>query len=313
MTLKFNFSFLFVLMVTASTFAQQWASPLKANFQNGLIYAQIPTASGSINMMANTSGGAYLLESTVDDYGLQSVKNNDGTEFVKLDALLKEAGLPTTQREMTLVVNDKESSLQPGIHGELGQSWFANHVWKFDYENQELVYNEFSLASGDASTVQIAFKENDRGERMSNLPLAFASIEGVDIPFIIDTGAKMEPTAEASAALGTYTEEPVAMSFIIDFIFEHWKTIHPEWQVVETADAEMGNVSMIQVPEITIAGVTVGPVWFASRPDINYLEYMARFTNIPAMGSLGGNFLSNFNLTIDYPNKLAKFGLPNPE
>jgi len=313
MTTKINFCLLLFFLLNLTLYAQQYPKPLNVEFQNGLIYTQVPTASGPLNMLANTSGGAYVLESAVNSHGLYAVNDNSGHQFVKLDELLGQAGWPTLKRNTTLVINDQEASLPDGIHGELGQAWFGNYCWKFDYENRELVCHEYQLTAGTANTIDLQFRESEDGTRTSNLPLVFASIEGVDIPFILDTGAKMHPTEEASAALGTQPQEPVAASFIIDFIFDHWRTIHPEWRVVETADAKMGNVRMIEVPEVNIAGQVVGPVWFCSRPDVNYLEYMARFTSIPAMGSLGGNFLSEFNLTIDYPNKLAKFGLPNPE
>jgi hypothetical protein len=313
MTTKINFCLLIFFLLNLTVNAQQFRKALNVDFQNGLIYTQVPTSAGPLNMLANTSGGAYVLETAVNDYGLSSIKDQEGQKFVQLDQILEQAGWPTLNRNSTLVIDDNEASLPEGIHGELGQSWFGQYSWQFDYENKELVCNPYNLTAGTENTVSVLFRESDEGARMSNLPVVFASVEGVDIPFILDTGAKMHPTDEASAALGTAPEEPVATSFIIEFIFDHWRTIHPEWRVVETADANMGNVRMIEVPEISIAGQMVGPVWFCTRPDINYLEYMARFTQIPAMGSLGGNFLSQFNLTIDYPNKLAQFGLPNPE
>jgi hypothetical protein len=311
MTNKFNFSFLFFLLLGISVFAQS-PNALNVQFQNGLIYTQVPTQEGVLNLMANTSGGAYIVASAIQNKGIPSITDETGHQFVKMDELLGQAGLPKIRREKTLVIKDEEANLQAGVDGELGQAWFANYCWQFDYENQSLIYNQRSLSEGSANTVPVLFKENEQGNRMSNLPQVFATVDGVEMPFLIDTGAKLYPTASASAALeSSYSDEPVAASFIIEFIFEHWRSIHPEWTVVEHADAKLGNVKMIQVPEMTIAGTTVGPVWFCTRPDVNYLEYMARFSNVPAMGSLGGNFLKNFNLTIDYPNKLAKFGMPN--
>jgi hypothetical protein len=323
MTHKTNIIFACCFLLGVTLFAQQRPPAmlvgskkapqvLKAQFQNGLIYAQVPTSTGgTLKLLANTSGGAYLLESAINNNNLKRVSDLQGNAFIKMNDLLSQAGWPTINREKTLVIRDDEAKLESGIDGELGQAWFANYCWKFDYSSQSLVWNEYELSASASNTVPVLFLEGDDGSRKSNLPLVFATIEGVEMPFIIDTGAKVEPTAEASAAMGTYQEEPVATSFIIEFIFDHWSTIHPDWEVVEKADKNLGNVKMIRVPEVTIAGQTTGPVWFCTRPDVNYLEYMSRFTQIPAMGSLGGNFLQGFQMTIDYPNKLAQFAMPN--
>lgn len=68
---------------------------------------------------------------------------------------------------------------------------------------------------------------------------------------------------------------------------------------------------MIEVPEISVAGYTVGPVWFTRRPDKNFHEYMSQWMDKRVEGALGGNALYHFRITIDYPRAVAVFEKAN--
>jgi hypothetical protein len=62
---------------------------------------------------------------------------------------------------------------------------------------------------------------------------------------------------------------------------------------------------MIEVPRVTVAGFTVGPVWFARRPDSNFAEWMSSMTDKPIVGAFGGSGLQYFRLVLDYPRSTA--------
>ena len=47
---------------------------------------------------------------------------------------------------------------------------------------------------------------------------------------------------------------------------------HPYWRVIENADRMGGGALMIEVPEVTLAGHTVGPVQFVRQPDREFTE-----------------------------------------
>lgn len=307
---KFIFPCLLFCLVSLTLPAQYSPVQMPVRFENGLIYAQVPTGAGTLSLMANTSGGAYVTEQAVRANGLATA-GQQGSQFVDIGGLLAAAGWPQASEAAALVMDDRAASLAPGTDGELGQSWFGDYCWTFDYENESLLCCQYALSADGSNTMPLIFKEDEQGQRASNLPVVMANVDGTNMPFILDTGAKCDPTAMASTEMGQYSEGSMAVSFIIDFIFENWRENHPEWMVVEYADPSLGNVKLIEVPQMEIGGNVVGPVWFCSRPDANYLDYMSRFTGIPAMGSLGGNCLSYFKLSVDFQNKLAQFSLPN--
>ena len=58
---------------------------------------------------------------------------------------------------------------------------------------------------------------------------------------------------------------------------------------------------MIEVPEVRIGGLDVGPVWFTLRPDPNFLEFMSQMTDEIVRGAVGGSALKHLRVVLDYP------------
>jgi hypothetical protein len=69
-------------------------------------------------------------------------------------------------------------------------------------------------------------------------------------------------------------------------------------------------MSMIEVPEVRIAGQSVGPVWFTQRPDAAFHDFMAQWMDRPVDGALGGSAFRFFRMTVDYPRARASFVRP---
>jgi hypothetical protein len=67
---------------------------------------------------------------------------------------------------------------------------------------------------------------------------------------------------------------------------------------------------MILVPDVEIAGLHTGPVWFTGRSDKNYLVFMSSLMDQPVDGSLGGNAMRRFTMTVDYVHRKAAFRSP---
>ncbi|TXB62573.1 hypothetical protein [Phaeodactylibacter luteus] len=307
MASKFNFTALALMLFTLAGAAQDAAFELDVEFRNQLIYTQIPSAGGTLQFLANTTGGAFVCESAMQEHALPSVADDNGNQFVKINEVLETGALPTLKRNSALVLPDGQANLEKDVHGMLGQSWFGQFCWNFDYRSEMLTCHAPALSPLEANTIPVDFKESASGNRISSLPRIFIEVDGMPIPVILDSGARMRPAKTAAAILGETGEEVIAASFIIESIFEQWEQLHPDWRVIEQADAELGNVRMIEVPQVTIAGQKAGPVWFCSRPDANYVQYYSRMCGSDVEGALGGNALQYFSVTIDYPNKLAKF------
>ena len=85
-----------------------------------------------------------------------------------------------------------------------------------------------------------------------------------------------------------------------------WMKRNPHWRVIDKAEQSTG-LPIIEVPEVTIAGYTVGPVWFTFRPDNNFHQFISGLMDHRVEGALGGSVLQYFRVTVDYPNALALF------
>jgi hypothetical protein len=135
-------------------------------------------------------------------------------------------------------------------------------------------------------------------------------VDGESLDLLFDTGATVELTAEAHRQLGEAAPATQATSFITSSVLGHWRARHPDWPVIPGADRSVTGMAMIQVPEVRIADLGVGPVWFTERPDANFHQYMAQWMDRPVEGALGGDALRFFRVTVDYPAAVARFEVP---
>jgi hypothetical protein len=62
---------------------------------------------------------------------------------------------------------------------------------------------------------------------------------------------------------------------------------------------------MIEVPEVAIAGLSVGPVWFTERPDATVKQALSSLMAGPVEGAIGGNAFAGTRLTVDYRTQEA--------
>jgi hypothetical protein len=123
---------------------------------------------------------------------------------------------------------------------------------------------------------------------------------------LLDTGAETLLTAKTQAALHDHRPAFRATSMIVKTIFDRWHKHHPDWRIID--NAQVGTHSpMIEVPRVTFAGRSVGPIWFTKRSDASFHSFMSRFTDRRVEGSIGGNALGHFVMTIDYPKATAWF------
>lgn len=186
----------------------------------------------------------------------------------------------------------------------LGRSWFSGHVWTFDYARKQLLLH---TSGSDVSfvpshTVPLGFKTDSTGRRVEHFPRVEATIDGETHSFLFDTGASMVLSDRAHAARGG---PPVrGTSFVAASLFDQWREAHPDWPVLENT-AISGPV--IEVPEMTIAGHTVGPVRFVRRPDPAFHQHMSSMMDRRVEGALGGSLFRYFVITVDYPNARAYF------
>lgn len=276
------------------------------------------TADGdTLLLYTDTGGGLNMLwESAVERLQYRSeqrVMGTDTARIVRLPALSPDS-IPLPQPyppfgEHFFVSPQRHAGL--GRDGFLGRTWFADRVWVFDYPAQALTIlpNGSVPAVAPEHRVPLGFLVDSAGRRATHFPRIRVEIDGDSVDLLFDTGATVALSDSALARLADGGPAERGGSFIAQHLFERWRSEHPDWLVIERADRTV-NMPMIRVPEISVGGYVVGPVWFAMRPDRNFHEFMSQWMDHRIEGALGGSGLKYFRVTVDYPAAVASFERP---
>jgi len=262
-----------------------------------------------LRFYTDSGGGWNMLPAEVAErIDLQpgpTVQGDDGSqETVEFPVFATDAAIPPPVADRWLdnrlaVVAGREST-----DGFLGNRWFAARIWEFDYMARTLALLEPGNIPQGMDRVPMTM----RGDDNMYWPRIVVEVDGESIPMLLDTGATATLSAGGAEAYGLSAGTEVATSFITRGHFERWLGRHPDWPVVADGD-RLGNgvLPMIRVPEVRIAGHSVGPVWFAVRPDRNFTEFMSSMTDAPVEGAIGGSALRYFRVVLDYPGQAAYF------
>lgn len=300
------------------------ATALPARYDAGRFFVRPVTTSGdTLELYTDTGGGLWLTADVVQRLKLQQqiamIRNGTDTVYaVQLPAFKPDATIPpplgSPGRRLLVTPASalaKEVSLSPSIahwSGMLGQQWFAGRVWTFDYPRGRLwLHAAGDTVRGDPEhTVVLGFQDDTGTVHGANFPRIRVMIDGDSLDLLFDTGATTTLTRSALAAIGDDGPAERATSFITQSIFDGWHAKHPDWRVVQRAEVHSG-LSMIEVPNVSVGGYTVGPVWFTARADRNFHDYMSQFMDRRIEGALGGSALQYFRVTVDYPHSRAYF------
>lgn len=288
---------------------------LPARFVEDRVFVEPVTPDGQkLLFFTDSGGGLYIAQTAVQRLGLPVAKFKTGEgelDVAKLPAFKPDASIPPPvafDGQLPVKSVDKDE----GRDGMLGQAWFRDRTWIFDYPGKQLLLRApGGVPTRDAAhMVSLGFPKNPAGERAANFPRIQVKIEGVTLDLLLDTGATVSLTDKALAALADGRPAVRATSFIVRSIFDGWHAQHPDWRVIDDADQGVAGSPMIEVPRVSVAGHEVGPVWFTARPDKNFLEFMSQWMDKTIVGALGGSALRFFRMTVDYPNAVAVFERP---
>ncbi|HUA80027.1 MAG TPA: hypothetical protein VL997_06625 [Dyella sp.] len=199
-----------------------------------------------------------------------------------------------------------------GYDGQLGAGYFPGRIWTFDYPAHRLTREGSAWQPNPAAhRAMLGFPHDADGKPSSGFARITIRVDGQPLDMLLDTGASSFPTPESARISGTPTVRGEGVtSFITAGVLERWHNAHPDWRVVEKANGNGSDHSLariIEVPEVEIAGWSVGPVWFTERPDKAFHEYMAQMMDKPTEGAVGGNVFRHFVMTLDYPHEAAYF------
>ncbi|MEM7159031.1 MAG: hypothetical protein AAF799_39705 [Myxococcota bacterium] len=277
---------------------------LPTRFEADRIFLELKTAQGEpLRMYTDTGGGLYLLDAVAQRLGLPlEAARGEGDEAIEVVTLPPLD--PSTAMPPVLVLDGRLPVARQAPFGDifgdgmLGAGWFRDRVWTFDYDAETLVLHEASLPC-DGSLLPLGFAEYE-GRRTAHYPRVQATIDGRVHDLLFDSGATVLLTEPGLAGLNDGGPTERATSFIVRSIFERWRAAHPDWRVIEGAD-RMGGDPMIEVPEVTLGELVVGPVWFTAREDPNFREFMSQWMDREIDGALGGSALAYLRVTLDYP------------
>ncbi len=187
----------------------------------------------------------------------------------------------------------------------LGQNFFMGKSWTFDYLHRQVWVNTPLLPTeaNKPGVQKLGFKKNLNHENIYGHPSLTIEVNGEPIDVLFDSGATMVLSKEGKKVFNT-TEKTKGASFIAKSIFDKWRKDHPDWKYYKGADYRN---DVIEAPLIKIAGLEVGPVLFAERPDEVWSEGMIQTMDKVVKGAIGGSALKYLKVTIDYNSELVKF------
>ena len=199
--------------------------------------------------------------------------------------------------------------------GQLGFDWFADRIWTLDYPGHQLTLHDVAPRAHDGDhETPLGFPVDSTGHRLGHVPRIAIVIDGDSLNMLFDTGATIWLAAgtRIGGVDATSPEQPVSIAW--QWLFERWRQRHPDWPVVNDGDV-VSHAPLIRVPNARIAGFDTGPVWFREfvgpkvpPPSRNPTMPLVRS---PFVGTVGGNILQNFVITLDYPKATARFRKAN--
>jgi hypothetical protein len=198
--------------------------------------------------------------------------------------------------------------------GTIGAWYLASRIWTFDYPGHRLLLEDADWkASAQATSAPLGFPQDDAGHIAVPYPRIAIKVAGQTIDLLLDTGATGHPSEAARQVekADVAADGFAGGSYITTSLMNRWHVTHPEWPLIDAADDLWGKnkaTRAIRVPAVEIAGWTTGPVWFIERADKAFgAQGMSQYMDAEVHGSAGGNLLSPFSLTIDYPHRKAWF------
>lgn len=284
---------------------------LSTSFEHDRIFLELRTADDQpLRLFTDTGGGLYVQHHVVERLGL-AVEQAEGdggapVEVVALPPLSADTPMPPVSVLQGRLPVSRQAPFGDAFgDGILGQAWFRDRVWAFDYGAQTLTLLDEPPRCDDGHEAPLGFQEQD-GRRTASYPRIEVTVDGRPHDLLFDTGATVMLTDGGLAGLGGAGPRERATSFIVRSVFDRWRADHPDWPVIEAAD-RMADDPMIEVPQVTIGELSVGPVWFTARADPNFHEYMSQWMDRRVDGALGGSALRYVEVTVDYPGARACF------
>jgi hypothetical protein len=293
---------------------------------NGRFYIKIPTVSGDTILGFCDTGGGYnaIYPVTVsrlhlENKILEADINGEKIRYIPATDIIASRNIPAPYIQayyqkyinvpfFEIAEDNAESKIITSYIPQdifLGQFFFIEHGWTFDYQKGRLFINTPLSADVNNKNIQpLGFKKDMSGRKRFGHPSMKVEIDGQVIDVLFDSGASILLSKNTQTMLQSGSKS-IGGSFIAKSIFDGWRQRHPEWNYIEKGEAT--GADMIQVPQVTVGGTTAGPVWFAKRPDEAWSRGMIGSMDKVVKGAVGGSLFQYYIVTIDYNSELALF------
>ncbi len=288
-----------LLLTAIAATSQQITVPLILEGNAPIVEFELPTSSGGVRkarFLVDTGGGAVLLGSKVmADVGAKpsgpEVKE-EGETMVPLSPLrIRLSGMDLDLSGVW--IGGQPASKWIGIRNEaeglIPARLLRHYDVVFDYPARR-----FTLAKpGTVKPQGVKIKTPISSD--SGFPRIELQIAGSTYGFLLDTGASFTMISRA--------------------VLDRWAKENPAWPtaVGATGFANMfggpreNEALMLRIPELTHDSLVVKDAAAVSRPEGTFEKWMSGMMTAPIVGSVAGNVLRDFRVTIDYQNGFAYF------
>lgn len=286
---------------------------LPAEFERGQVFLRPVTAGGdTLRLFLDTAGPTLLYADVQQRHDLEQyslIMQGEQIPAAPLPEFRKQQRIPSPKlNQGLLALRDRERQLPHRarlgeLSGILGQNWFAGGRWRIDYPGQKMAYLDpsFELSGREGVHARLHFRRDGQGRPTHHYPRIEVQIAGQTHSMVLQIGGYISLTQSGARELGARGHSWWPAGFISESLFDQWRNAHPQWLVIDQADATYGS-ALIEVPRIRIEDRSMGPAWFAVRDDEAYTEWMSQFTDRTVVGALGPNVFSPYILTMDYPS-----------
>ncbi len=238
----------------------------------------------------DTDGGGFIFASAVKDFRLKTYSAK-GVGVAELPRFAEGRGIPPLAVGSALEVfsrppTDRPDPILSGFDAQLGATWFARRVWRFDFRRGTLAMLAAPIPpnSGLAIAVEHGYP---------SLPVRIADDPG-EVAMSFDIAASVAVRAPARDS------DVRATSFVRRETFDRWHADHRDWSVSRDIGAEPG-IDEIVVPFVRVGATIFSNVAFTTRPADDVFE------NDAAKGKLGANAYADCVVLVDYPNARIQF------
>jgi hypothetical protein len=289
-------------------------------------YIKLPTVTGDTLLGFGDTGGGFtavypnVLQKLNLTDKIRSQGDSNKFRYILFEDLIKDNRIPPPVLQPSSEIKQSYFAIPPDEMMKqemnyflelfphdvfLGQFFFADKAWTFDYINQRvLTGTPIQKEELQKENVQVVgFKKNEAGVKLYAHPSMKMEVDGELIDVLFDTGATFILSKNGKEKLGT-NKNTIAGSFIAKSVFDGWKQKFPQWRIIEAAD---NRADMIEVPQVKLGGIVTGPVLFSARPDEVWSNGMIHSMDKVVKGAIGGSAFKNLVITIDYNSELIKF------